>query len=47
MTTSRRRFGSEFKNELCREVVSTSRPVGEVAEAYDLGPEKSPNWLVQ
>ena len=34
MTASRRRFAQEFKDELCREVISTSKPIKDVALAY-------------
>lgn len=34
MTAARRRFSQEFKDELCQEVPSTSKPVKSVAEAY-------------
>lgn len=47
MTASRRRFSQEFKNKLCLEVISTSKPVREVAEAYGIGPETLRNWLVK
>lgn len=47
MTASRRRFSQEFKDELCREVISTSRPIRTVAEAYGVGPETLRNWLVK
>ena len=39
MTALRRRFAQEFKDELCQEVISTSKPVKEVAVAYGVGPE--------
>ncbi|WP_286216080.1 IS3 family transposase [Demequina sediminis] len=47
MTASRRRFSQEFKDELCQEVISTSKPIREVAEAYGVGPETLRNWLVK
>ena len=47
MTASRRRFSQEFKDELCREVISTSKPIREVAEAYGVGPETLRNWLIK
>lgn len=47
MTASRRRFSQEFKDELCHEVVSTSKPIREVAEAYGVGPETLRNWLIK
>ncbi len=34
MSVSRRRFTQEFKDELCREVISTSKPIKDVAMAY-------------
>ena len=33
MTASRRRFTQDFKDELCHEVMSTSKPIRDVAEA--------------
>jgi transposase len=47
MTASRRRFAQEFKDELCREVINTSRPIKDVATAYGVGPETLRNWLVK
>lgn len=47
MAGSRRRFAQEFKDELCREVISTSRPVRDVASAYGVGTESLRRWLVQ
>lgn len=45
MTASRRRFSQEFKNELCREVISTSKSIKDVAVAYGVGAETLRNWL--
>ena len=45
MSATRRRFAQEFKDELCREVISTSKPIREVAEAYGVGQETLRNWL--
>jgi len=45
MTSSRRSFTQEFKDELCREVIATSKPIKEVAAAYGVGPETLRNWL--
>ena len=39
MTASRRRFSQELKDELCQEVIATSKPIREVAIAYGVGPE--------
>lgn len=47
MSASRRRFTQEFKDELCREVISTSKPIKDVATAYGVGPETLRNWLVK
>lgn len=47
MTASRRRFSQEFKDELCQEVISTSKPIKEVADAYGVGAETLRNWLVK
>jgi len=47
MSTSRRRFTQEFKDELCREVISTSKPIKDVATAYGVGPETLRNWLIK
>lgn len=45
MTASRRRFSQEFKDELCREVISTSKSIKDVAVAYGVGAETLRNWL--
>lgn len=47
MTASRRRFSQEFKDELCQEVIATSKPIKEVADAYGVGAETLRNWLVK
>ena len=47
MTASRRRFTQEFKDELCQEVISTSKPIKEVAVAYGVGRETLRNWLIK
>ena len=45
MAASRRTFTQEFKDELCREVITTSRPVKDVAAAYGVGVETLRNWV--
>ena len=45
MTAERRRFTQEFTDELCREVINTSKPIKDVATAYGVGPETLRNWL--
>jgi transposase len=47
MSASRRRFTQEFKDELCLEVISTSKPIREVADAYGVGTETLRNWLIK
>ena len=47
MSASRRRFTQEFKDELCREVISTSKSIKDVAVAYGVGPETHPHWLIK
>ena len=45
MTAARKRFSQEFKDELCQEVIATSKPIREVAEAYGVGTETLLKWL--
>ena len=45
MTAARKRFSQEFKDELCQEVIATSKPIREVAEAYGVGTETLRKWL--
>ena len=45
MSQSRRRATQEFKDELCREVIATSKPIKDVAAAYGVGTETLRNWL--
>jgi transposase len=47
MSVTRRRFAQEFKDELCREVISTSKPIRDVADAYGVGTETLRNWLIK
>jgi transposase len=47
MTASRRQFSQEFKDELCQEVISTSKTIKDVAVAYGVGPETLRNWLIK
>jgi transposase len=47
MSATRRRFAQEFKDELCREVISTSKPIKDVADAYGVGTETLHNWLIK
>jgi len=47
MTASRRIVTQEFKDELCREVISTSKPIRDVAEVYGVGAETLCNWLIK
>ena len=45
VTASRRRFSQEFKDELCQEVIATSKTIKDVATTYGVGPETLRNWL--
>lgn len=45
MSGTRRRFPQEFKDELCQEVINTSRPIKSVAEEYGVGAETLRTWL--
>ncbi len=47
MTASRRRFSQEFKDELCLEVISTSKTIKNVADAYGVGTETLRKLLIQ
>ena len=47
MTTARRKFTQEFRDELCREVIPTSKPIGEVADSCGVGHETLRNWLIK
>lgn len=47
MSSTRRRFSQEFKDELCQEVIDTSKPIVEVAKAYGVGPESLRRWLIK
>ena len=47
MSSTRRRFSQEFKDELCLEVISTSKTIKDVAVAYGVGPETLRNWLIK
>ena len=47
MSSARRRFSQEFKDELCLEVISTSKSIKDVAVAYGVGPETLRNWLIK
>ena len=47
MTALRRKFTQEFKDELWREVIKTSKPIKEVADAYGVGPATLCNWLIK
>lgn len=47
MSRSRRSFSAEFEDELCREVIESSKPIGEVAKAYGVGDDSLRRWLVK
>ena len=45
MSAVRRSFTQEFKDELRREVINTSKPIKDVATAYGVGTETLRIWL--
>jgi transposase len=45
MSAARGRFTQDFTDELCRELINTSKPIKDVATAYGVGPETLRNWL--
>lgn len=45
MATSSRRYSQEFKNQLCEEVISTSKTIQSVAASHGVGDETLRNWL--
>jgi len=45
MSSTRRKFSQEFKDELCREVIDSSKPIKTVATEYGVGAETLRNWL--
>ncbi len=47
MSATRRRFNQEFKDELCREVIETSKPIVGVAKSYGVGAETLRRWLIK
>lgn len=47
MSTTCRRFCPEFKDELCCEVIDTSKPIKDVAEVYSVGAETLRRWLIK
>ena len=47
MIAPRRKLTQEFKDELCREVISSSKPIKDVAIAYGVGPETLRTWLIK
>lgn len=45
MSATRRRFSQEFKDELCGEVINSSKLVKTAATEYGVGTETLRNWL--
>lgn len=45
MSSTRRRLSQEFKDELCREVIDSSKPIKIVATDYGLGTETLRHWI--
>jgi transposase len=46
-SSSNRRFSQEFKDELVREVVDSSKPMADVARAYGVGAETLRRWVLK
>jgi transposase len=47
MSASRRRFTQEFKDDLAREVIDSSKPIVEVAKSYGVGAETLRRWVMK
>ena len=47
MSAPRRSFTQEFKDELVREVIDTSKPIKDVADAYGVGAETLRKWVIK
>jgi len=45
MSATRKHYSQEFKDELCREVVSSSKPVRAVDKDYGVNPETLRGWV--
>jgi transposase len=45
MAASSRRYSQEFKNQLCEEVISTSKTIQSVAASHGIGDETLRSWL--
>lgn len=45
MSASQRRFTQEFKDDLCQEVITTSKTIKTVAEENGVGAETLRTWL--
>lgn len=45
MSSTRRRFSQEFKDDLCREVIDSSKPIKAVATEHGVGAGTLRNWL--
>jgi|AntAceMinimDraft_12_1070368.scaffolds.fasta_scaffold263648_1 transposase len=47
MSVPSRKFSKEFKDELVREVIDTSKPIVDVAKAYGVGAETLRRWVIK
>jgi transposase len=47
MSASRRRFTQEFKDDLAREVIDSSKPIVDVAKSYGVGAETLRRWVLK
>lgn len=47
MPVPQNQFSQEFKNQVCLEVVNTSKPVVDVANTYGISSKTLSNWLTK
>lgn len=45
MSTPRRRYTQEFKDQLVQEVIEFSKPIAEVAREYGIAAQSLGNWV--
>lgn len=45
MSTPRRRYTQEFKDQLVEEVIKFSKPIAQVAREYGIAPQSLGNWV--
>lgn len=45
--TKRRTFSSEFKSKIVLEALREEKPLGEIANEYDISPNQLRNWKIE